>query len=196
MKYHQGLNSHMDSTEVIERTRRWIDRVVIGLNLCPFARRAFEAGLIRYSVTGARDADELLVILDKEMHRLAAEPRAAVETTLLIHPGALKDFLAFNDFLADADRLIDSRRLRGVIQIASFHPRYQFEGAAPDDVENGTNRSPFPMLHLLREESITEVASDPQVLLGIPQRNIELLRRLGREKLHSIIRGENQPPGV
>jgi uncharacterized protein len=186
----------MDSTEVIERTRRWIDRVVIGLNLCPFARRAFEAGLIRYSVTGARDADELLVILDKEMHRLAAEPRAAVETTLLIHPGALKDFLAFNDFLADADRLIDSRRLRGVIQIASFHPRYQFEGAAPDDVENGTNRSPFPMLHLLREESITEVASDPQVLLGIPQRNIELLRRLGREKLHSIIRGENQPPGV
>jgi uncharacterized protein len=196
MKYHQGLNSHMDSTEVIERTRRWIDRVVIGLNLCPFARRAFEAGLIRYSVTGARDADELLVILDKEMHRLAAEPRAAVETTLLIHPGALNDFLAFNDFLADADRLIDSRRLRGVIQIASFHPRYQFEGAAPDDVENGTNRSPFPMLHLLREESITEVASDPQVLLGIPQRNIELLRRLGREKLHSIIRGENQPPGV
>jgi uncharacterized protein len=172
MKYHQGLNSYMESTEVIERTRRWIDRVVIGLNLCPFARRVFEADLIRYTVTGARDAAELLVILDKETHRLAAEPRAAVETTLLIHPDALTDFLAFNDFLADADRLIDSRRLRGVIQIASFHPCYQFEGAAPDDVENGTNRSPFPMLHLLREESITEVASDPQVLLGIPRRNI------------------------
>jgi len=186
----------MNANEVIERTRQWIARVVIGLNLCPFARRVFEAGLIRYTVTETQDVDELLGGLGREIDWLAAQPRSAVETTLFIHPNALAEFSAFNDFLAEADRAIDARRLRGIIQLASFHPRYQFHSAAPDDLANATNRSPFPMLHLLREESITEVASDPQVLLGIPKRNIELLRRLGREQLQALIRGASHPPGV
>src|SRR3954462_5488311 len=148
----------MDEQRVIDATRRWVAGVVIGLNLCPFARRVFDAGLIRYAVTAAADAGALLDDLARELTALAAAPRAEVETTLLIHPRALADFLDYNDFLADADRLVRDLGLRGVIQIAGFHPAYQFAGTAPDAAENYTNRSPHPMLHLLREDSITEVA--------------------------------------
>lgn len=181
----------------IELTRRWIAEIVIVLNLCPFARRVFDAGLIRYVTTDAMDEGELLDLLTLELRHLAAAPRSEVETTVLIHPCVLTEFRKYNDFLGEADTLIGSLRLRGVIQIASFHPQYQFEGTEPDAVENYTNRSPYPMLHLLREESITEVARDPDVLLGIPERNIELLRSLGRDAILDKIRAiKAQPPGV
>jgi hypothetical protein len=156
---------------------------VIGLNLFPFARRVFEADKIRYVVSDARDGGALLGDLTGELEALAAAPAARVETTLLIHPHALANFLDYVDFLDVGERLVGDLGLRGAIQIASFHPDYQFAGTRPDAVENYTNRSPYPMLHLLREESVSEVANDPDALLEIPRRNEETLRRLGREKV-------------
>jgi hypothetical protein len=173
----------MDQQTVIDRTRRWISSIVIGLNLCPFARRVFEAGKIRCVVTDAQDEKSLLKALAGELKVLAASPASSVETTLLIHPHALGNFLEYNDFLGMGDRLVGKLGLRGTIQIASFHPDYQFTGTDPDAVENYTNRSPYPMLHLLREESITEVASDPHVLLEIPRHNTETLKSLGRDQI-------------
>jgi hypothetical protein len=171
----------MDERTVIETTRRWVAGVVVGLNLCPFARRVSEAGRVRYAVTDAMDEEGLLGALGAELSALAAAPRAGVETTLLIHPGALTAFADYNDFLPAADALVRRLGLRGVIQVAGFHPGYRFAGTAPDAVENYTNRSPYPMLHLLREASVTEVAADPDALADIPARNIALLRRLGRD---------------
>lgn len=174
------MGRDMNPDAVIDATRRWIAGVVVGLNLCPFARRVFDADRIRYVVTAAVDAEALRQDLSRELTALAAAPRSAVETTLLIHPRVLADFLDYNDFLAVGDRLLGTLGLRGTIQIASFHPDYRFAGTAPDAVENYTNRSPYPMLHLLREVSVSEVADDPAALEDIPRRNVETLRQLGR----------------
>lgn len=184
-----------DERAAIDATRRWVADVVIGLNLCPFARRVNDAGRVRYAVTAAADPKALLAALGRELQVLTAAPRAEVETTLLIHPRALPDFLDYNDFLPDADRLVRDLGLRGVIQIAGFHPGYRFAGTSPDAPENYTNRSPHPMLHLLREESITEVAGDPAALAAIPRRNIETLRRLGRAAMQARLRAAADPPG-
>lgn len=178
----------MDVDVVYGRTTRWIADVVIGLNLCPFARRPFEAGLIRYTMTTAKDADELRELLKRELRTLADTPTTEVETAFLIHPFVLNDFRDYNDFVAVAEDLIAEMGLKGVIQIASFHPQYQFVGSKPDDVENYTNRSPYPMLHLLREDSISKVNEDPEKLTEIPRRNVETLRRLGREKILDMLR--------
>jgi uncharacterized protein len=178
----------MDEQAVVEATRRWISSVVIGLNLCPFAARVFLGGKIRYAVSGAVDGVALYDDLATELKALVAAPASEVETTLLIHPRALGDFLDYNDFLGEADRLVARLGLLGVVQIASFHPAYQFAGAGPDAVENYTNRSPYPMLHLLREESVTAVAGDPDELLAIPARNVETLRSLGRERVVDLLR--------
>jgi uncharacterized protein len=156
---------------------------VIGLNLCPFAERVFKADKIRYVVTEAENAQQLLRDLARELEHLAATSIASVETTMLIHPHALADFLDFNDFLQSGDRLIQELGLRGTVQLASFHPEYQFAGADPGAVENYTNRSPYAMIHLLREVSLSQAASDPEELLEIPRRNNETLRALGREKI-------------
>jgi uncharacterized protein len=173
----------MDKQTVIDGTRRWISSMVIGLNLCPFAQRVFNADMIRYVVTDAEDERTLLKNLACELKALASSPISSVETTLLIHPRALGNFLDYNAFLDVGERLVEDLGLRGTIQIASFHPDYQFAGTDPDAVENYTNRPPYPMLHLLREESIAKVASDPDELIEIPRRNIETLRGLGKEKV-------------
>jgi len=178
----------MDKQAIIEATRRWISSIVIGLNLCPFAQRVFKTDKIRYAVTEAADEIALLEDLAVELKALAGSPLETVETTLLIHPRAFADFLDYNDFLGEAERWVLNLGLRGVIQIASFHPDYQFDGTEPDAVENFTNRSPYPMLHLLREESVTEVAGDPEELLAIPRRNIETLRSLGKEKVLEMLK--------
>jgi uncharacterized protein len=178
----------VDESAVIDATRRWISSVVIGLNLCPFARRVFAGELIRYVVTSATNTDALLTDLGTELTALASAPRSSVETTLLIHPNALTDFLDYNDFLAAADQLVDDLGLCGVIQIASFHPNYLFAGTKPDAVENYTNRSPFPMLHLLREESVSEVNSDPDAIAGIPERNVATLKALGRSRVLEMLK--------
>jgi hypothetical protein len=178
----------MDAKDVIEQTRRWIAEVVIGLNLCPFARRVFDGGLIRYAVTAATDAESLREVLANELRLLHDTPAKEVETAILIHPLALADFRDYNDFVVNADDLIEDVGLRGVIQIAGFHPRYQFAGTRPDDVENYTNRSPFPMLHLLREDSVTRVNDDPEKLADIPRRNVEALRALGLAGVNELLR--------
>ena len=166
-------------THLLEQTRRWISDVVIGLNLCPFARRPFDAGTIRYVVSDATFEADLLAALDAELSLVVSSPRTDLETTLLILSQALPDFLDFNDFIGVAEQHLAGRGLTGVIQIAHFHPRYQFAGTEPDAVENYTNRSPYPMLHLLREVSVTEASQNPEFVAGIPDRNIALLRRLG-----------------
>jgi uncharacterized protein len=178
----------MDQQAVIARTRRWVSAVVIGLNFCPFARRVFEADLIRYVVTDATDAQALFEKLTDELLSLAAGPSDRVETTLLIHPLALADYAAYNDFLGDGDRLIGQLGLTGRLQIAGFHPAYQFAGTEPGAVENYTNRSPYPMLHLLREESLTQVAGDPDGLAEIPRRNVATLKKLGRAGILDLIK--------
>jgi hypothetical protein len=166
---------------IIQETREWLEKAVIGLNLCPFARPVHVAGRIRYAVSRAETPEALLADLLAELRTLAEADPEAIETTLLIHPRALTDFLDHNDFLGVADAALEDLDLVGEIQIASFHPDYQFEGTAPDDIENYTNRSPYPILHLLREASVEEaVASFPDTD-RIYKTNIETLRKLGLE---------------
>ena len=176
----------MDDSTVIAHTRRWVADFVIGLNLCPFARRVFEGDKVRYVVSASESEAALLEELTRELHWLA-DPKSNSETTFLIHPHALNDFLAYNDFLDVADSRIDELDLEGVIQIASFHPRYRFADTDADAVENYTNRSPYPMLHLLREESISAVAGDTDELLEIPRRNIQTLEQLGAARILEML---------
>jgi uncharacterized protein len=180
----------MDEKVVVDHTRRWIAEMVIGLNLCPFARRAFEGEHIRYVVVAATGRKTLREQLQAELMTLAAAPLESVETTLLIHPHALRDFLAFNDFLGDAEQRVAELGLDGIIQVVGFHPDYQFAGTHVDAAENFTNRSPYPMLHLLREASISSAATNPDDLLDIPRHNVATLRALGtavlRAKLAAI----------
>ena len=165
----------------IEDTRHWLERAVIGLNLCPFAKAVHVKEQIRWVESAAGDPEQLLEDLARELRFLAAADPAIVETTLLIHPHVLADFLDYNDFLDVADAAVESLGLAGVLQVASFHPDYQFAGTAPDDAENLSNRSPYPTLHLLREASIdAAVAAFPEAD-SIYERNIETLRRLGFE---------------
>ncbi len=169
----------MENQIVIDATKHWISSIVVGLNLCPFARRVFDADRIRYVVTDVTNIAELKAELIRELKLLAVAGRATIETTLLIHPGVLCDFFDYNDFLGTADVLLQELGFDGEIQIASFHPDYQFAGTSSDAVENYTNRSPYPMLHMLREVSVTEVSANPDDLLRIPERNIETLRAIG-----------------
>jgi hypothetical protein len=160
-------------------TRRWLERAVIGLNLCPFAKAVHIKNQIRYAVTAARTPDELLADLEHELEALAAADPADCDTTLLIHPQALTDFLDYNGFLDEADAALRRLGLEGTFQIASFHPGYVFAGTADDDIGNYTNRSPHPMLHLLREDSIARAVSAFPDAAEIYERNIATLQRLG-----------------
>jgi uncharacterized protein len=178
----------IDHQTIVEHTRRWIAEIVIGLNLCPFARRVFEGEKIRFVISDAQDERALLHALTGELRILAAAPIESIETTLLIHPRVFGDFLDYNDFLDRAEKRLDDLGLDGVIQLASFHPAYQFADTPPDAAENFTNRSPYPMLHLLREESISAVADNEHELLEIPERNIEALRALGVAKILAKLR--------
>jgi hypothetical protein len=163
----------------IAATQHWLEQAVIGLNLCPFAKAVHLKQQIRWVESRARDAEGLLEDLVQELQLLAAADPEAIDTTLLVHPHALNDFLDYNDFLDIADAAVEELGLDGVLQVASFHPDYRFEGTAPDDPGNLSNRSPFPTLHLLREDSIDRaVAAFPEAG-EIYERNIETLQRLG-----------------
>ena len=175
------MNERANDEEVIAATRTWLERAVIGLNLCPFAEPVHLHDRIRYFVSAARSPRELLEDLMAELHALDAADPEQCETTLLVHPHVLADFLDYNDFLAQADDAVAELGLQGVIQVASFHPRYQFEDAEPDDIGNYTNRSPYPMLHLLREASVERAVTSYPDTTAIYRNNIETLRRLGHE---------------
>jgi hypothetical protein len=163
-------------------TRAWVDRAVIGLNLCPFARVVQVKNQVRYVVSDATNAEALLVRLHEELRLLAGAEPARVETTLLIHPSVLTDFDDFNDFLGAADAALESLGYVGVLQVASFHPQYRFAGTAIDDVTNATNRSPYPTLHLLREESIDRAVAAFPDASAIYKRNIRTLQAFGPQR--------------
>lgn len=169
----------MSDEDVIAAMRQWIEKAVIGLNLCPFAKAVYVKNQVRFVVSHAPHLDGLLEDLDRELDFLAAADPEAVDTTLLIHPTLLPDFSGFNDFLQLAEAAVGENELEGVIQLASFHPHFQFEGTAPDDMGNFTNRAPFPALHLLREASIERAVADFPEAKTIDARNIETLEALG-----------------
>ncbi len=166
---------------VVAATRQWIEKAVVGLNLCPFARAPYIKNRVRLRVSAAITEDELVADLAEELGLLAASDADEVETTLLIHPGVLQDFHDFNDFLEIAEATVSALGLDGELQVASFHPDYQFADAAANAIENCTNRSPYPTLHLLRESSIDRAIEAIDDTDEIYRRNIETLRSLGWE---------------
>jgi hypothetical protein len=180
----------MSDDEVIAATRRWLEKAVIGLNLCPFAKAVHAKGQVRYRVSAAQSVDALVEDLMAELKGLEAADPAAVDTALLIHPRVLGDFDDYNDFLDIADTLLDELDLTGVLQIASFHPQYRFAGTSPDAIENYTNRSPFPLLHLLREDSVERAVTTYPDVADIPERNIVTMNRLGIEGWNALMKDD------
>ena len=182
-------------TDPIAETRRWLERAVIGLNLCPFAKAVHAKGQVRYVLSAATTPEGLLEQLAAELLVLRETPAAQVDTTLLVHPDVLGDFLDYNDFLEQADALVVELGLEGVLQVASFHPQYQFAGSEPDDIANYTNRSPHPTLHLLREDSVERAVAaypDPDAIID---RNIETLTTLGRSGWEELFDTDNADKG-
>ncbi len=169
------------SQRALAETRAWLERVVIGLNLCPFAKAPWVKGQVRIVVCESDDPRAVLDALVAEMRLLAATPDAVVETTLLVHPHALRGFDDFNEFLDVADAALEELQLEGVLQIASFHPEYRFAGTEPDDLGNATNRSPHPTLHLLREAGVARAVEAFPEAAAIFEANIARLEGLGAD---------------
>jgi len=169
----------MDKSNVLSETQTWLEKAVIGLNLCPFAKAVHVKKQIRYVVSEATNTVDLHASLLSELEFLLSADPVEVETTLLIHPLVLNDFLDFNDFLDVADALLVELNADGLLQIASFHPNYQFFGTKSEDIENYTNRAPYPTLHLLRETSIERAVDSYPDTDEIVEKNIETLRLLG-----------------
>jgi hypothetical protein len=169
----------MSDEEVLKQTRHWLEKAVIGLNLCPFAKAVYVKNQVRLVVSHARHADDLLEELDRELDLLVATSPEELDTTLLIHPTLFDDFLDFNDFLEVAEGVVDEHELEGVVQLASFHPKFQFDGTQADDIGNYTNRAPFAMLHLLREASIDRAVEAFPQAEAIFEENIKTLENLG-----------------
>ena len=169
----------MTDRDPIADTRRWLDRAVMGLNLCPFAKAVVAKDQVRFVLSDATDPAQLLETLGEELLRLRDADPDEIDTTLIVHPQVLTDFLDYNEFLDAADGLVAELDLDGVLQVASFHPDYQFADSDRDDVENYTNRAPYPTLHLLREDSVSRAVAafpEPEVIV---ERNVETLRKLG-----------------
>jgi len=169
------------AARAIAETRAWVDRAVIGLNLCPFAKAVQVKGQVRYVVCASAEPEELLSALIDELQALADCAPSETDTTLLIHPAALSDFLDFNDFLAVVEHTVEELGYSGILQVASFHPQFQFADTHINDVSNATNRSPYPTLHILREASIDRAVAafpEPEAIFDA---NIQTLEDLGAE---------------
>jgi len=164
---------------VVTDTRRWIEKAVIGLNLCPFAKAVYVKNQVRIVVSHARHLDGFLDDLDRELDLLAQTPADELDTTLLVHPTLFPDFLDFNDLLDVVDGVIEEHELDGVLQVAPFHPRFQFEGTEPGDITNATNWAPYPTLHLLREDSVERATASGDSADTIVERNLATLEKLG-----------------
>lgn len=175
------MNNEKNPDVMIAEMKNWLEKAVIGLNLCPFAKAVHVKEQIRYVVSNAQNEEELLADLLDELQQLYDADAEKLETTLLIHPYVLTDFLDYNDFLEVADAAVSELALDGEIQVASFHPNYQFAETRYEDVENYSNRAPYPCLHLLRESSVERaVAAFPEAE-KIYQKNIDTLKALGAE---------------
>lgn len=168
----------------VQTTRNWVESVVIDLNLCPFAATELNADRICFSLSDATSEAQLLDDLHRDL--LELDQNSTIETTLLIHPGALQDFSDYNQFLDLADALLQQMNFEGIYQIASFHPEYQFSETGADDVSNYTNRSPYPMLHLIREQSLEKAVANYPDAGQIPLRNIALLEDMGHAKVLAL----------
>ncbi|QHS10155.1 DUF1415 domain-containing protein [Sinimarinibacterium sp. NLF-5-8] len=178
-----------DSQAVETRVRQWIQTVVLGLNLCPFAAQPYQNDRVRIVVSDACDEVALLTELQLELTRLSETRAQELETTLIAIPHFLQDFLDYNDFLDQVDALLEHYEWDGEFQVASFHPQYQFEGTTADDRENYTNRAPLPLLHLLREDSVeAAIASHPNPE-GIPLANIRRLQGLTPAQWQALFGG-------
>lgn len=175
------VDAQIKDDVVIAQTKLWLEKAVIGLNLCPFAKGVHIKDQIRYFVSHATTSEELIKDLIAELEVLAEANPEKTDTTLLIHPFVMQDFLDYNDFLEVADVTLEELDLDGILQVASFHPQYQFEDAASDDIDNYTNRSPFPTLHLLREDSIDKAVEAFPEAEQIYEKNMQTLRALGHE---------------
>ena len=169
-------NSH---PAIVQATREWLEKAVIGLNLCPFAKAVHVRGQVRFVVSDATDEQALLADLLHELESLYDADPEHEETTLLIHPWVLTDFLEYNQFLDIADAAVSELELDGEIQVASFHPDYQFADSDAQAIENFSNRSPYPTLHLLRETSITRAVAAFPGSATIYEKNMDTLRNLG-----------------
>lgn len=183
------MNLH--SEKIIAETRAWVDRAVIGLNLCPFAKAVQVKGLVRYVVSEAADGAALVDHLRDELQLLVDADHTKIDTTLLIHPRVLTDFVEFSSFLPTANAVLKSLGLTGTLQVASFHPNYQFADTEADDVTNATNCSPYPTLHLLREESIDRAVAafpDPEAIYANNMRTLDALGKEGWEALRDQCR--------
>jgi hypothetical protein len=176
----------MNNDDIIKPVRYWLEKSVIGLNLCPFAKREYINDRIRFSLSEASSEEQLLASLIIELELLNKDD--SIETTLLIHPGVLQNFYDYNDFLDVADGLLIEMDLEGVYQIASFHPDYQFADTDYDDIENYTNRSPYPLLHIIREQSLEMALAGYDNADEIPKRNIALLKEMGQGKVQALFR--------
>jgi len=172
--------------KIIESTRRWVENFVIELNLCPFAKQELVSNRVRFVVTDAETEEQLLRALRNEFELLNAD--SSIETTLLIHTQVLQEFYNYNQFLNIAHSLLLEMQLEGIYQIASFHPDYQFDNTDPSDIENFTNRSPYPILHLIREASLEQAIAKYPDVDQIPLRNIALMKSLDREKLKLLLK--------
>lgn len=179
---------------VLSRTRQWLERAVIGLNLCPFARAVYVRDQIRFVVSTARTEEQLLLELQNELFLLQDTPPLQTDTTLLIHPEVLNDFEAFNEFLGPAEKALRLSGLAGEIQIASFHPQYRFAGTDPEDITNYTNRAPYPILHLLREASVSRAVASVPDTGAIVEANLETLRNLGHGGWRQLLSPEPARP--
>ena len=173
--------AHLDIDTVSEHTKQWLEKAVIGLNLCPFAKAPHVKNLVRIVVSEAHHLDGFLEDLDRELQLLGNTPASELETTLLVHPTLFPDFETFNQMLEIADDAVIENELEGIVQIAPFHPDFQFEGTEADDINNYTNRSPYPTLHLIREDSIVKAAEAFPDASAIFDRNIALLEKMGHE---------------
>ena len=182
-----------DGSDPIAETRRWLEQIVIGLNLCPFAKAVYVKDQVRFVLSDATTVEALVEELAEELVLLRDTPAEQIDTTLIVHPDVLTDFLDYNDFLDNADAAIEALDLQGILQVASFHPQYQFAGVAPDDVSNYTNRAPYPTLHLLREDSVERAVAafpNPDVIV---ERNIETLDKLGIEGWTRLLGRKDTP---
>ncbi|MGS1002680.1 DUF1415 domain-containing protein [Burkholderia glumae] len=182
--------------DILAATRHWLTRAVIGLNLCPFAKGVHVKEQVRYAVSEAASLEDALDDLERELRALDAADPDAIDTTLLIYPRAFAGFAEFNDALQFADRLLRQLRLEGTLQIASFHPQYQFDGTEADDIDNYTNRAPYPILHLLREASIDRAVQAFPDAADIYERNQATLRRLGHDGWRDWMAGGEPGPGT
>lgn len=183
---HVVADARLTDEHILAATRLWLEKAVIGLNLCPFAKAVYAKNQVRLVVSHARHADDLLEELDRELDLLVATPAETIDTTLLIHPTLFREFLDFNDFLEVAEDVVVEHGLEGVVQLASFHPRFQFDGTEPDDISNYTNRAPFAILHLLREDSVERAVQAFPDAEAIFQTNITTLEKLGHPGWHAL----------